>query len=1131
MIISSWNIRGLNDSIKQQEVRGYLWRNKVEVLGLLETRVKLNNFAAISRTFLSYVVMNNYSHHYNGRIWVFLDTRRVTLISSYVHDQFIHLELMHNVTNKTVHISFVYGSNDVDHRDRLWNELRSLQPKVTNWILMGDWNIVRSMEERIGPNPPSIKDMLAFNQCLLDCHLEDLQSFGCEFIWTNKREAITRVWFRLDRVLANPLWLVHFSSTQVNVLPSGVSDHSPLLVTITDKSQQNKRFSYLNCWEDHPDYGQVVKEAWDMPVRGNVIYRLFSRLKNVRQRLIDIHKNSYSGISGKVQEAQKNLHDCQSSLQANPLDPTMLAMEQNLLQTYLILKKAEHNSLLQRAKIQNIKYNDAPISYYFSRIAARKHQSLIGRIKDRQGLEREGMSDVNQAFVEYYQWLLGHHSPTDFSLMESLEGPRFPESGCEEICRELEFCNAIKGFFQSGNISKQANTTLLALIPKKSVVSTVMDYRPIACCTDFYKTVSKILCSRLKPFLPDIAGKEHGAFVGGRSNFWNMQKKSNHSESWRSILLARDELMAMAGCGDNVQALLGSYVRKGCLKLHLLYEHFRKKGSTISWANIAWNRAILPKHSVFLVMAMQQKLATIDQLNIRRIPIVNRCIMCKAANKTHKHLFFQFSYSDIVWRQLLAWMRVSNRTAKLSKELHWIAGRRACKHWKAKWYSSCLGAAVYSLCYYKTLLGTSDEVNPVKFSVVQQGRICTPEHCSTLLTPITDAEIKEAIFSIPSKLLRQINHTLITLIRKIEMPLNVTHFIPIACCNILYKAISKLLCARLTRVLPQIISENQRGFIHGRSIVENILFITWIMVCVQYPSYSFVLNGESFGFFKGAKGLRQGDPLSPLLFTIAIEYLSRILHYTASTMPFRYHPLCGRLKLYHLMFADDLLLFSKGDVQSIMILLRSFATFFKTIGLQMNIAKSNIYFNGVKNSVKDDIMLISSFTKGTLPFRYLGVPITAGRMNKKDSLALIDKVVERIRGFGNRKLSYARRLVLIQSVLTSLYTYWANIFLIPKGVLKAVDNICRNFLWDGNTECLRVPPVAWEKICFPKSEGDSKSALSGTKCELWYWKKICTVRDKMQIGFRDEPWIDKDYKVNDGYEWLRRKFPTVEPFT
>ncbi|XP_074318554.1 uncharacterized protein LOC141655368 [Silene latifolia] len=152
-----------------------------------------------------------------------------------------------------------------------------------------------------------------------------------------------------------------------------------------------------------------------------------------------------------------------------------------------------------------------------------------------------------------------------------------------------------------------------------------------------------------------------------QGDLWTMQKKSTHSESWRSILQVRDELVAMAGSGDNAQGLLQSCVRKGKLRLHLLYDHFRQRGNTLSWTKAAWNRALLPKHSFFLVMAMQRKLATIDQLNIRGFYIV------------------------------LTWLNMHNITVKLSKEMHWIAGRRACKHWKARWYTSCLGAAVYCL--------------------------------------------------------------------------------------------------------------------------------------------------------------------------------------------------------------------------------------------------------------------------------------------------------------------------------------------------------------------------------------------------------------------------------------------------
>ncbi|XP_074271470.1 uncharacterized protein LOC141595405 [Silene latifolia] len=321
MIISSWNIRGLNDPIKQQEIKGYLIKNKVEVFGLLETRVKINNFAAIIRNFPFYSVINNYSHHYNGRIWVFLDSRKITLLNSRIHDQLIHLHLLHHSSNQIIYVTMIYGSNDGGDRDR-------------------------GLEERIGPNPPSITEIMAVNQCLLDCSLDNAHSFGLEHTWTNKREPTARIWSRLDRVLLNSDWLIQFPTTNVQVLPSGISDHSLLLVEVKNGYKIRRQFSYLNCWEDHKEYRDSVTAAWDLPVKGNQIFRLFTKLKNVRSNLISLHKNHYTGISQK---------------------------EKELLARYLILRKTERSSLLQRAKIQDIKFKDAPTSYFFSRIAARKH--------------------------------------------------------------------------------------------------------------------------------------------------------------------------------------------------------------------------------------------------------------------------------------------------------------------------------------------------------------------------------------------------------------------------------------------------------------------------------------------------------------------------------------------------------------------------------------------------------------------------------------------------------------------------------------------------------------------------------------------------------------------------------------
>ncbi|XP_062085993.1 uncharacterized protein LOC133792101 [Humulus lupulus] len=249
--------------------------------------------------------------------------------------------------------------------------------------------------------------------------------------------------------------------------------------------------------------------------------------------------------------------------------------------------------------------------------------------------------------------------------------------------------------------------------------------------------------------------------------------------------------------------------------------------------------------------------------------------------------------------------------------------------------------------YAGTLLGTQmDNRQPVKVSIMAHGPVLSRQQADFLSAEFTKEDIKDAVFSIPGikapgpdgycsyffqdnwelvgneiceaitsflhtgHLLKEINSTVITLIPKCKCHNTVSDYRPISCCNVLYKVAKKLICSRLKVILPDLVAQNQGGFIKGRIIAHNIMicqdlirhygrksirpncmikldlqkaydtmewgfleemlqafqfpakFISLIMNCITTPRYSLMFNGSMHGFFAAKRGLRQGDPMS-----------------------------------------------------------------------------------------------------------------------------------------------------------------------------------------------------------------------------------------------------------------------------
>lgn len=140
-------------------------------------------------------------------------------------------------------------------------------------------------------------------------------------------------------------------------------------------------------------------------------------------------------------------------------------------------------------------------------------------------------------------------------------------------------------------------------------------------------------------------------------------------------------------------------------------------------------------------------------------------------------------------------------------------------------------------------------------------------------------------------------------------------------------------------------------------------------------------------------------------------------------------------------------------------------------GLTTNKVKSSVYFCRVPEGVSREILRLTGFRRGALPMQYLGVPFSPKRWSKLDCQLVEDKITKRISCWTAEHFSYAGRLVLLQSVLQSMSSYWASFFLLLSSICKAMDQICLDFLWGSSGAERKVPLVQWHTVCSAKAKG------------------------------------------------------------
>ncbi|KAL2901089.1 LINE-1 retrotransposable element ORF2 protein [Bienertia sinuspersici] len=288
-------------------------------------------------------------------------------------DRIIHCVIKPSGALEEFFCTFIYAHNDAKLRDSLWETLSKLNSKLRGpWLMMGDFNCVINIEERIG-SAVRQKVMDPMRRCISECELQDIPYSGHFYTWSNKQVTEDRVWSKLDRVMANEKWLEAFQSANAVFLTEGCSDHCPALLRMNfEVGKGRKPFKYFQMWQQAPDYSQRIQQAWEGEIRGTAMFKVIQKLKRVKTSLKELNQKGFNNLQAEDTKTYQELVEIQEALHKDPLNTDLMQKEKDVVYNYNQAHKNYMQFLRQKAKASWIR-KEMTIQPFFIVVSGRGH--------------------------------------------------------------------------------------------------------------------------------------------------------------------------------------------------------------------------------------------------------------------------------------------------------------------------------------------------------------------------------------------------------------------------------------------------------------------------------------------------------------------------------------------------------------------------------------------------------------------------------------------------------------------------------------------------------------------------------------------------------------------------------------
>ena len=314
-------------------------------------------------------------------------------------------------TKERVVISGIYGPHIPGERENFIKNMQIVQriyPETT-WIVGGDFNLIRSLEEKKGGIRTPDQYMEMFNDMIGDLRLVDIQTINGVFTLNNRRGGKNQIASRLDRFLVSETIMNMDVFVEAKIMPSLGSDHWPIRLEVDIKRNLGKKpFRFEAFWLRDPGFIKKMEEWWTQStVQGKRKMHTFQlKLKELKARIKKWNKEEFGNIMEERQKLEGEMEKLQQKIIIEGRTEESSKEEGIILGKLEERRKQEEVLWRQKSRIKWLREGERNTKFFHQTMIQHRQRNRILSIRDKNGeriIEQEG---IEQVLMEYHKDIL-----------------------------------------------------------------------------------------------------------------------------------------------------------------------------------------------------------------------------------------------------------------------------------------------------------------------------------------------------------------------------------------------------------------------------------------------------------------------------------------------------------------------------------------------------------------------------------------------------------------------------------------------------------------------------------------------------------------------------------------------------